>query len=74
MLITFDFHFRFSIADHADRFYVEQHGDYCMVKIQNGLDGQTLDRETSDQYTVKVLAIDKGTVIMITLVYFSTCS
>ncbi|XP_071177027.1 neural-cadherin-like isoform X2 [Mytilus edulis] len=52
--------FTFSIADHADRFYVEQHGDYCMVKIQNGLDGQTLDRETSDQYTVKVLAIDKG--------------
>ncbi|CAG2215276.1 unnamed protein product [Mytilus edulis] len=52
--------FTFSIADHADRFYVEQHGDYCMVKIQNGLDGQTLDRETSDQYTVKVLAIDKA--------------
>ncbi|XP_033753809.1 LOW QUALITY PROTEIN: neural-cadherin-like [Pecten maximus] len=52
--------FTFAIADYSDRFYVEQQGNKGFVKIQKGLDGQTLDRETSSKYTVEVLAIDKG--------------
>ena len=40
-----------------------------MVKIQYGLDGQTLDRETSEQYTVQILAIDKGMYTTVSL-YF----
>lgn len=52
--------YRYAIADYSDRFYVEQQKNKGFVKIQKGLDGQTLDRETSSKYTVEVLAIDKG--------------
>ncbi|XP_061162553.1 neural-cadherin-like [Saccostrea echinata] len=52
--------FFFQIREHSDRFYVEQEGNLAHVKIQAGLDGQTLDRETKDQYNIQVLAIDKG--------------
>jgi len=38
-----------------------------LVKIQYGLDDQTLDRETSEQYTVQILAIDKGMYIQLYL-------
>ena len=50
----------YSIGDHSDRFYVEQIGDRALVRITRGLDNQTLDRETSEQYNVEILAIDKG--------------
>lgn len=50
----------FQIREHSDRFYVEQEGNQAHVKIQAGLDGQTLDRETNDHYSIQVLAIDKG--------------
>ncbi|KAK3086114.1 hypothetical protein FSP39_013724 [Pinctada imbricata] len=52
--------FSYSIGDHSDRFYVEQIGDRALVRITRGLDNQTLDRETSEQYNVEILAIDKG--------------
>lgn len=39
---------------------MEQQGKNGLVKIQRGLDGETLDRETSSKYTVEVQAIDKG--------------
>lgn len=39
---------------------MEQEGNQAHVKIQAGLDGQTLDRETNDHYSIQVLAIDKG--------------
>lgn len=39
---------------------MEQEGNQAHVKIQAGLDGQTLDRETNDYYSIQVLAIDKG--------------
>lgn len=39
---------------------MEQEGNQALVKIQAGLDGQTLDRETNDYYSIQVLAIDKG--------------
>jgi hypothetical protein len=54
------FLFSFQIREHSDRFYVEQEGNQAHVKIQAGLDGQTLDRETNDQYSIQILAIDKG--------------
>ena len=45
---------------------MEQEGNQAHVKIQAGLDGQTLDRETNDHYSIQVLAIDKGKCYLIT--------